>query len=704
MEAKTKNRIGYTFISLGAILLAFIFSQLSLVNNMELKVRDLQFRLRGPLAEIDTSIVIVAIDDQSFKTIPSRWPYPRYYYSKLIYNLYEAGAKLIIFDIEFTEPYELDPAQDEGLAQISRDAGIVIFAGKLVGEVKSGTINEYLLTPVDPIANPPDSLATLPWGLVNIPEDEDGFIREYVFGRSLNGIPYYSLSTLTAKYLLGLPDEQLLENQNHFIMGDKQVPKYQDNSFYINYAGPSQTFKHYSFVNILDDEGFDLGENDTDVFDLHKYVWGTFQDKIVFVGGTAAELQDIKFVPYFDRNRDEPKMAGVEVHANALNTILTSQFLNHVPAIVLLILVPVLVIFVGILVRWLKLLKGGILCLFLIVVAVFAAYNIFTSFSLLFPVFPPIFAIVFGYLGNSAYLYITEQREKNRIRHTFQKYVSKSVVQEMLNAGEPQYGGERKELTVLFSDIRSFTNFSEKLNPDEVVSKLSEYLTEMTDIVLRNNGTLDKFVGDEIMAIYGAPLFYENHAEQACRTAFQMIDKLNELRLINTSQNGAEYFDIGVGINTGDMVVGNLGSQQLFDYTVIGDAVNLGARLEGLNKFYGTRIILSESTFLSCGESIIARELDSVKVKGKEVPIKIFELIGVKKVEDKVMEFRVNLYNQALNFYYEKNWYGCLREMNRILKEFPTDGPAKLYIRRCLDLMENPPTEDWKPVVTFDTK
>lgn len=705
MNQKVKNRIGFTSVAFGAILITFIFSQLTFINNLELKVRDLHFRLRGPLANIDTSIVIVGIDDQTFKSIPRRFPYPRNYYAKLIRNLSEAGARIIIFDIEFTEPYELDVNQDIELAQAAREAGNVIFAGKLVEDVaRSGTVNRYLVDPVDPISKP-DSLNPIPWGLVNIPEDADGFVRQYIFGISLNSILYYSLGTLTAKFLWNLTDSQINNSEDHFLMGDNKIPIVQGNSFYINYAGPNETFKHFSFVNILDDEEFDLGENDTDIFDLHKYVWGTFQNKIVFIGGTSPEFHDIKFVPFFDKHRDEQIMTGVEVHAHALNTLLTRQFLNTLSANIQLILIPILVLLVTVLVRWLKPLKGGIVTLFLILGAAVGTYYLFSSYSLMANTFTPIFAIVFSYLGNSAYLYITEQREKNRIRQTFQKYVSKSVVQEMLDSGSsPQYGGERKELTVLFSDIRSFTNFSEKLTPEEVVNKLSEYLTEMTEIVLQHNGTLDKFVGDEIMAIYGAPHYYENHAEQACRTAFKMIEKLNEMRQVYTSNNGADYFDIGVGVNTGDMVVGNLGSQQLFDYTVIGDAVNLGARLEGLNKYYGTRIIISEFTKQSVGNSIISRELDSVKVKGKDKPIRIFELIGIDKVPDIVMDLRVNLYNQALNYYYDKKWYNCLRDMNKILKEFPTDGPAKLYIRRCLDLMENPPTEEWEPVIKFETK
>ncbi len=704
MGHKSRNRIGFAGACIIAIVLAAFLSQISFFNNLEQKVSDVEFRLRGPLADKDTSIVIVGLDDPTFQSLNISPPFPRSLYAEFIRNLNEAGARIIIFDLLFPEPDE-NPAQDEELAQAARESGNVIFAGKVGAEIAGGTVYEYPIPPVSPISEPSEGRESSSWGLVNIPGDQDDFVRRYFIGTSINEVSYYALAVLAAKSLMGLSDSEISQTDEELILGDRRIPKVIPATFLINYAGPLESFTYYSFVDILDDEDFDIGEFDTDIFDMHKYFWNTFQDKIVFVGATTAESQDIKLVPFEDPNRGERRMPGVEVHAHALNTILTGQFLSTVPIGIEFALIPVLVLIMGGLVWWLKPLRGGFLALLLIVVYSLVAYFGFSSFNRIFPFFAPVFAIAFSYLGNTAYLYATEQREKKRYRQTFQKYVSQSVVQQMLDSGEfPTYGGERKELTVLFSDIRQFTSFSERLTPEEVVSRLSEYLTEMTDIVLRNDGTLDKFVGDEIMAIYGAPLSYSNHAEKACRTAFQMIDRLSELRDAYNSQNGAPYFDIGVGINTGDMVVGNLGSRQLFDYTVIGDAVNLGARLEGLNKFYGTRIIISEGTLKAAGDSVIARELDSVKVKGKDEPIQIYEMIGFDSVPELEMKLRVDAYNTAINCYLEKKWYDCLREMNKILREFPTDGPAKLYIRRCLDFMEKPPPDEWEPVVAFETK
>lgn len=704
MNPKTTNRVWFSAAVVAAILLAALFSQVGFVKNLEKKITDVQFRLRGPLADRDTSIVIVGIDDQTFQALNVS-PYPRQYYTEIIRNLNEGGAKLIIFDILFTDDYE-DPAQDLELAQVAREFGNVIFAGKLVTEIGGGgTINEYVVAPVQPISEPRDTAQASPWGLVNVPGDDDDFVRNYFIGKVLNETPYYSLGVLAAKKLLQLEDKQIFHEGDVLVMGDHRIPKATPLTFPINYAGPQETFKYYSFVNILDDEDFNIGDFDTDVFDMHKLFWNTFQDKIVFVGAAAAELQDIKLVPFKDPNRNEPKMPGVEVHANALNTILSGHYLKTTAPWVEFLSIPFLALVIGLIVWWLKPLKGGFIVLALVFGYCLLSYFSFASANRILPFFAPVLAIAFSYLSNSAYLYATEQREKRRYRQTFQKYVSQSIVQQMLDSGEfPRFGGERKELTVLFSDIRQFTNFSERLSPEEVVTKLSEYLTEMTEIIIANDGTLDKFVGDEIMAIFGAPLPYYNHAEKACKSAFEMIKRLEELRQAHVGQNGGSYFDIGIGINTGDMVVGNLGSEQLFDYTVIGDAVNLGARLEGLNKFYGTRIIISESTLKAAGESIIARELDSVKVKGKDIPIKIFEVIGIDRVSQLEKDLRMDTYQMGLDFYIKQKWYECLREMNKVLREFPSDGPARLYVRRCLDLMENPPEEEWEPVVTFETK
>jgi len=225
---------------------------------------------------------------------------------------------------------------------------------------------------------------------------------------------------------------------------------------------------------------------------------------------------------------------------------------------------------------------------------------------------------------------LTEQQEKKYIRQTFSKFVSKTVVDELLKHPDKlKLGGDKKILTVLFSDIRSFTTISEKMTPEELVEHLNEYLQAMTELVFKYDGTLDKYVGDEIMAFWGAPIPQDNHALLACKCAVEMMQVLEQLNKRWVQMN-KPALHIGIGINTGEMVVGNMGSASRMDYTLMGDNVNLGARLEGTNKQYGTGIIISEFTYEHVKDHVIARELDLVRVKGKQLPVKIYELIDVK--------------------------------------------------------------------------
>jgi len=229
------------------------------------------------------------------------------------------------------------------------------------------------------------------------------------------------------------------------------------------------------------------------------------------------------------------------------------------------------------------------------------------------------------------YRVVNEQQEKKYIRQTFSKFVSKSVVDELLrDPSKIKLGGDKKILTVLFSDIRGFTSISEKLTPEELVEHLNIYLQGMTDIVINTDGTLDKYIGDAIMAFWGAPIEMSDHSLKACRAALEMMEALKVMNH-KWEKEGKPILDIGIGINTGDMVVGNMGSSSRMDYTLMGDNVNLGSRLEGTNKFYGTNIIISEFTYQYVKDDVIARELDLIRVKGKALPVKIYELIDLKQ-------------------------------------------------------------------------
>lgn len=687
-------------IALVATLMGYLFSLTSFFGSIELKTLDLRFRLRGEIPQPDSNIVIVAIDDQSFLSLDQKWPFPRHYLARLIYNLNEAGARLIVLDITLSESDLNNPVEDSLLASSISAAANVILAGKIVYEVGThGIINRYLIKPISLFEE-----ATLAWGTVNIPEDMDGFVRQYILFQQQEQT-FYPLALEIIKATENVDLDRTVKNyRDKLEFGSHTIPKFSPNTMLINYYGAAGAFPTYSFADVLDDSGFVLpNDEDTDAFELLREA-GAFSDKIVFVGAAAEELQDNKFTPFFFYEDLRQKTPGVEVHAHALRTILDDNHLTHAPLLLVIFLTLGLVWLTSAITRKLAVVKGILFLAGELILLTFIIFMFFRIQGIWVPLILPVSATVLAYGGSVVYLVIREQREKGRYRKTFEHYVAQSVVETMLQKGElPKFGGERKELTILFSDIRSFTTFSEKYQPETVVNQLSAYLTAMTEIIFKNNGTLDKFVGDEIMAIFGAPYFYENHAFHACKTAVEMMQKLREIHESWTRQNMA-IFDIGIGINTGKVIVGNLGSAQLFDYTVIGDEVNLGARLEGANKMYGTSIIISEATFQQVKGQVEARELDIVRVKGKHKPVRIYELLGTGSLPDRAQELLIDAYSKGLAKYRNREWYEALKLFRRILKYFPQDGPTRLYLQRCLNNIAAPPLPNWDGVYSFSSK
>lgn len=691
-------------IAFFSAVLALILAQTPAFENFEFKTYDIRFKLRGVQDTEQDNIVIVAIDDQSFVDLDTKWPFPRVLLAKTILNLYKAGAKLIVVDIELTETGRQQMRQDTLLYGAIKVAQNVVLSGKLVTHFgKNDTKTTFIL--------PPSKLflqAGAKWGLVNVDEDADGFIRRYWLFHQQNDKLYFPLAAecyLNTRFGKDGLNAIHYDDDGRLIFADRHVPT-DGNSMLINFRGPAKTFPTYSFSSVLDDENFDLpnAEADVDMFEIHKEE-GTFKNKIVFVGATAEELQDNKFTPFFNYKGIQKKLPGVELHANALSTLMRGDFISPQNPWFSIFIVFVLAFASMLVTKLLKPFRGLFVILALVLVYVIISLYAFINHQVWIEITAPMTGILLSFVGNVLHQTLTEQRERIRIKKSWEQYMPKNVIEDMLESGKlPTYGGERRELTVLFSDIRSFTTFSEKHSSREVVEKLNEYLTSMVDVIFKNGGTLDKFVGDEIMALYGAPHAFKNHAEKACCTALEMIERLSELQKAWSAKK-EDYFQIGIGVNSGKMILGNLGSQQLFDYTVIGDNVNLGARLEGTNKQYGSRIIISEYTYKSVKRKAKVRELDLVRVKGKKKPVKIYELRGMGALPSSIeQDLIIDVFAQALKYYKNYKWYQALTEFKRILAYFPTDGPTRVYIKRCLDFIENPPPENWDGVYEFTSK
>jgi adenylate cyclase len=340
-------------------------------------------------------------------------------------------------------------------------------------------------------------------------------------------------------------------------------------------------------------------------------------NKILMVGPFSKGIaEDEKTTPY-------GLMFGVEIHANALNTILMNNFLYHISEWANALILLAMALLTAFMASRLPTVWSLVLSVVLAVVFFFAVMLIFDLYNQIITLSTPILGVLLSFLAVIVYRIMTEEKDKRRIRDMFSTYVSRRVVDQIIN-NPPELGGQNKDLTVLFSDIRGFTTLSETMSPQALVNHLNEYLTAMTGIILEYEGTLDKYVGDEIMCFWGAPLPQEDHAMLACQSALRQMEVLKQL---NESWPPERKLNIGIGINSGIMLVGNMGSLQRMDYTLTGDNVNLGARLEGTNKSYFTNIIMSDYTYGLVRDKVIARELDNIRVKGKNQPVLIYELI-----------------------------------------------------------------------------
>jgi len=694
MKKERKRLVFAMLIGFISTVVMIFFSNITLFENIEHKITDFKFAVRGgDEKQIGNSdIVIVAIDDQSFANIPYKYPWPRTYHAKLVDNLKRAGAKVIVYDVVFSEKSKIDPSQDGKFRDSIAKANNVVLAGKMVVQDRAGYNMLSLLPPIKEFRD----FAT--FGVADTKFDTDGFVRRYILFRDYNGKRYFSLGLQAIISWLELKGDY----KNWFVETDKgdfnianryNIKKYDDlPSSLINYYGPAYTFKTISFEQVVDEDGFKLL--------LERDV---FKDKIVLVGATVSELHDQFSTPFYISG-NETLTSGVEIHANFIQNVLDQNFIFSVDSYLIYITTILFALIAAYLIRKTKpvveilvtVLIAG--CYFLINIILFTKANILMNF------FTPIGALALSFVGCNTYQYFAEEKEKLHIRSVFKHYLAENVVESVLKDTDAlSFGGKKKHLTVLFSDIRSFTTYSEKYAPEEVVNILGEYLTEMVNVILQYNGMLDKFVGDEVMAVFGAPAYYTDHAEKACYTALDMMRTLDRLKE-KWNEEGRDSFDIGIGINTGDMIVGNLGSKQIFDYTVIGDAVNLGARLEGVNKIYKTakNIIISEYTKNEIGNDLITRKLDLVRVKGKVKPVAIFELIGEKDVITYPQSF-LEHYNNGLDAYTNREWDLAMGEFKKGLLHMD-DEVSRMYIRRCGHSKKYPPGKDWDGVFTLKTK
>ncbi len=699
-----------TFVIFLALVLFFF--DFPFLRFMELKTLDLRISSRGALPT--GGEVIIAVVDEKSLTELGRWPWPRTTIAKLMDKLKASGAKTIGFDVIFSEKEtaNADAALAKSIARADNvTLGYFFHLSKRdvahLSEKEIAADADNIKNSRYPILNSaeknPDDYALIKAyapesnlkilaaaavnsGYFNMIPDTDGSMRwsplvikygnDYYSSLSLSILQQYLDWPLLSLNLAGYGAESVK-------IGDTTIPTDESGRLLVNYLGPAKTFPHYSVSDIL--KGRIPAEK--------------IRNKIVLVGATAIGIYDLRVTPF------GATYPGVEIHATVIDNILHRNFLTHSSFTRFIDLCSIILfgLLMGLIIPRLRAVTGIFFAL--LILGIFVAVNmfIFSKFNVWLNLIYPAITMAVIYLAITVYHYIKEEREKKKIRGAFQYYLTASVINEMLkDPTKLKLGGDKKDLSVLFSDIRGFTTISEKLSPEELVHLLNEYLTAMTDVVFKHDGMLDKYMGDAIMAVFGAPLDQPDHARRACQTALEMMSELHRLQKKWLSE-GKPVLNIGIGVNSGDMVVGNMGSEMRFDYTVMGDMVNLGSRLEGINKEYGSNIIFSEFTYNAVKDSMCGRELDWVRVKGKKLPVKIYELLGEKKDEGKFKEL-IGTFEEGLALYRASRWDEAIAIFQKTLDIRPEDEAAKLYIERCKNLKENPPPEPWDGVFTMTRK
>lgn len=485
-----------------------------------------------------------------------------------------------------------------------------------------------------------------------------------------------------------------------------QIPVDEQGMMKINYAGPRNSYPFLSAKELFN--GRETAAVTQYLFDPELQQWGFktsevqkkdfIKNRAFIFGATAVGIYDLRVTPF------DPNFPGPETHLNALANLFERNFIKKWALEEQWM--PWIVLSVGIFATWFIsyfsaipgfLFTGAAFAALFFVDQLFFKKGFYFSSVLIGLLIALLYVVLFFYK------YLTEERKKKMLKTTFSKYVSPAIVDEILKSPDNiELGGIKKNMSVFFSDVRGFTTISEKLEPQALSDVLNKYLTPMTEIVFKNRGTLDKYMGDAVMAFFGAPIHFPDHADAACMCALDSLKKLSEIQK-DFEKEGLPHIDIGIGINTSDMSVGNMGSDTVRSYTVMGDAVNLGSRLEGITKEYGVRIVISEFTKKELTKNFVTRELDWVKVKGKTKPVVIHELIALDSVSDQTSSL-LKIYGEAYTNYRDQNFSAALDGFKKALSIQPEDGPSQVFLERCEYFMNNPPPQPWDGVYTMKTK
>ncbi len=652
--------------------------------------------------EVSGEVVVVGIDEATLADVDEGGmggfgDWSRLYFGKVVSEIADAGAAVVMLDILFTEKargisadaviemmdetgnlsdiglstllYLEDPHPDDAaLAEMFglHDNIYLIKGAAGVTGLENGYLN--FTDAVEPIEILDEVVKT---GYANLGADESSSNTSTIYGipaiEVVGGVQEEHIDLKLVREYLDLEDVEAF--------GDMPI---QNGQMLINYAKGTRDWETVSFVDVY--RGAVPAE--------------TFDGKIVLIGATTALLQDIYYTPI---DQVTP-MPGVEIHANAVQTILDGAYLQHQSTAGFLGLVVVMVALASGVALYAPVLAGvGVLVVEIVWFPMYA--NLSFGRGVIPDLIWPVFAVVAAYLAAMGYRNFTEFAEKRKLKSAFGHYVSPELVAQIsANPDQLKLGGERRNISVMFLDIENFTSLSESLEAAEVVGIINTYFDALTGVIMQHGGTVDKFEGDAIMALFGAPVASADHGLAACKTALAIRAKIGELN----KQTG-QKLGIRIGIATGDAIVGNMGSAKRFDYTAMGDTVNVAARLEGGNKFYGTRVLVNDHAMAAAQEELSFRRIDRVRLKGKEEAINIFEVMGPRDAVSNEGVVILATWHEALEYYRNQQWVEVETRMRKVLKAIPTDGPAKAYLAR-IDWLKKNPMKAWDGTWGFDQK
>jgi adenylate cyclase len=647
----------------GAAAIVLAVAAAGLFETAEWKLYDWRMRLSADPSSVNRDIVLVEINDTTIRDLQplyGHFPWPRVAYSVLIDYLQRAPARVIAVDLSLSEPdivalYDIGGQEwtgsdsDAELARaVARSGNVIMLADAVSEGLMSGEKDRAAAAWTAPGYRPGDrterrpvvlapfqALADASAGLGHnfIALDRDGPARRMAPFVENEGKVLPALGVAAALRAAGIGPDEIAPDGDFIRIRDRRVPlvpttvidlydatRRSQWTMLINFRAPAllpggkRPYPSYEFRHLFLSEQ-QLLEGVPPLVDP-----SIFKDKIVFLGLTASGLLDVFNTPF-----GETGMPGIQLHASMADSILANRFIHPAPRASRIATVLIVSIAIGLLSAFVPFAAAGGAAAAILAGWSWFAVSAFRSGSWL-NLIQPVAAGALALFAGTAYQYFVEGREKRKVKRLFGRYVSRDVYAQLTAHPElAELGGKRREMTVLFSDIRGFTTVTEKGNPEELVAQLNEYFSRMVEVVFRHKGTVDKFVGDMVMALFGAPLDDADHAEHAVAAAVDMVRELGRLNQAWAAR-GMAQLDIGVGVNSGDMIAGNIGSSSIMSYTVIGDNVNLGARLESLNKDYGTRIIMSDATRVRLTGSYEIRPLGDVVVKGKTRPVAIFEV------------------------------------------------------------------------------